>query len=284
MNRISRFSQRSLHGLKRRLGAFWRRYVGNRFVPPTRVRRITLNGRDFKRVTFSDSAAARRVADRLERFRHAGCFPGLVAAMDAELLLEFVPGRPLETPFDAEAVDRIGRFYGALYSADPRRVVTVETPFPDELQRDLAFLRDVGVLDAEAQRDLSAAAQCDVPEFVYLGWDYLDPLPRNFVVAESGRLIAVDVESLEPDRLLGGGLAKSLRRGAEAARAELVATVERESELSLEPQLPFAELHFLAGWTKHAYLKGRGRLVDASHFECFREKKSALPGPDVNSP
>lgn len=279
MRRIPRFRQRSLHGLLRRAGALWRRQVGRRFVSSTRVCRITLNGRDYKRLTLLDSAAAQRIARRLETFRHAGCFPELVATIDAELLLEFVPGRQLEAPFDPDAIERIGRFFGGLYSVDRRRIATVETAFPDELQRDLVFLRDVGVIDEAAQRDLAAAAQGFTPEFVYVGWDYLDPLPRNFVSTEAGRLVAIDVESLEPDRLLGCGPAKCLHRGAESSRSRLIAEVERESALELAPQMPFAELYFLASWTKHAFLKGRTRLVDPARFDRFCEKANDVTRP-----
>jgi hypothetical protein len=34
--------------------------------------------------------------------------------------------------------------------------------------------------------------------------------------------------------------------------------------------MPFVELHFLAGWTKLAYLKGRAKLVDPARFEPYR--------------
>jgi hypothetical protein len=281
---MRRFSQRSLHGPMRRIGEWWRRRIGKRFVPAKRVRRIRLNGRDFKRLTLPDTAVAQRIADRLEIFRAMRCFPELVAVMDAELLLEFVPGRSLAAPFDAEAIERLGRFFGALYSVDRRRVPTAETPFPMALQRDLAFLRDVGVFDAEVHRDLAAAAHACAPEFVHVGWDYLDPLPRNFVVSASGRFVAVDVESLEPDRLLGSGVAKCFQCGAEAARARLLAAIAAESGPDLVPSMAFVELHFLAGWTKHAFLKGRGRLVDPSRFDPFREKSSAATIAAVTPP
>lgn len=284
MKRIPRFPQRSLHGLPRRVGEFFRRFVGHRFIPEKRVRRITLNGRDYKRLTLPDTRAAARIAAHLETFHHVGCFPELVAAIDAELLLEFVSGRPLDEPFDDDSIDRIGCFYGALYAVDRRRVPVVETPFLEGLQRDLVFLRDVGVLDANAYRDLAAVAASCAPEFVWIGWDYLDPLPRNFIVTDSGRLVAVDVESLEPDQLLGRGVAKCLHRGGGSARDRLFAAVARQSSLALEPLMPFVELHFLAGWTKHAFLKGRAKLVDPARFDPFRVKVSAAAVAEVTRP
>jgi hypothetical protein len=258
--------------------------VGHRFVPEKRVRRLTLNGRDYKRLTLPDTRAAARIAESLENFRHVGCFPELVAAIDAELLLEFVTGRPLAEPFDDDAIDRIGCFFGALYRVDRRRIPSVETPFLDDLQRDLVFLRDVGVLGADAYLDLATAARSCAPEFVWIGWDYLDPLPRNFIATDSGRLVAVDVESLRPDQLLGSGVAKCLHRGGGSARDRLLAVVARESSLVLEPLMPFVELHFLADWTKHAFLKGRAKLVDPARFEPFRAKTSAAEIADATRP
>jgi hypothetical protein len=272
VKRLPRFRHHSLHSPGRRLGNAWRRLVGKRFLSPKRVRRLTIDGRDFKRVTFADASVAAAVARNLGRFRHADVFPKLVAAQGRELLLEFVPGQTPEAPFDDACVDRLAEFFSVLYAVDRRRVPTPETHAVEDLQRDLAFLRDVAVLTPAAQRDLAVAAAGLAPEAVWIGWDHLDPLPRNFVATRDGRLVAVDVEDLQPDELLGSGLAKSFLRTVGSRRERLLTAVERAAAIDLAPQLPFVELHFLARWTLQATLKGRARLVDPGHFERFREK------------
>ena len=157
MKRIPRFAQTSLDGLRRRIGAAFRRHVANRFFRAKRVRVVTMNGRLYKRVTLPAASVAAQIERNLETFRHAGVFPALVATVDNELLLEFVEGQPLGERFDASQIDGLARFFASLYSVDRRRVPTADTPLCDELRRDLAFLRDVGVLDELAHRDLAAA-------------------------------------------------------------------------------------------------------------------------------
>jgi len=272
--RIPRFGQRSLYGLSRRLGAAFRRLAQNRFVRAKRTRVVMLSGRPYKRLSLPDSALAAQVASNLATFRHAGVFPAVVAVLDDELLLEFVAGRPLAGSIPLAGIDRLARFYGTLYACERRCVPLTDTTFGDDLQRDLAFLEDVGILTAAARRDLAAAAAALAPPEVWVGWDYLDPLPRNFVATRDGRLVAVDVEDLRPDQLLGSGVAKACFRSLApgVSRERLLAAVARESGLDLAPAMPFVELHFLADWTKVAYLKGRARLVQPALFEPYRAK------------
>lgn len=272
MTRIPRFSQHSLHSLGRRIGAAFRRTVQNRFVRDKRVQWIDMNGRRYKRLTLPGASLAEEITANLATFRHARVFPALVATVDAELVLEFVDGRSPEGPFDATLADRLAEFFATLYGVDAFRVRTADTAFPDDLQRDLAFLRDVGVLDSAAHRDLAAAADTLAPAEVWVGWDYLDPLPKNFVVTHEGRLVAVDVEDLRSHQLLGSGLAKACLRSIGFPRERLVTAVSRACGLDLAAVMPFVELHFLAGWTKLAYLKGRSVLVDPALFEPYRAK------------
>jgi hypothetical protein len=269
--RIPRFRQRSLLSAGRRAGAVLRRFALNRFVPAKRVGVVEMGGRRYKRLRLSDASLAREIAGRLELFRDSALFPGLVAAVDGELLLEWVEGRPLGEPVDDAGLEAIAEFFAALYSAGPRPVATADTAFPGELQRDIAFLRDVGVLTPAAHSDVAAAAHALAPPEVFVGWDYLDPLPRNFVVTGGGRLVAVDVEDLRPDQLVGSGVAKARLRAAGGGGDRLLAALGRACALDLAPAMPFVELHFLAGWTKLAYLKGRPSLVDPGRFEAYRD-------------
>lgn len=275
MARIGRFNQRSLYSLGRRVGVALRRGWLNRFVRAKRVQLVELNGKPFKRITLADAWVAWRIARNLEVFRHFEIFPRLVAEVDNELLLEFVEGRALGSEADASLVERLARFFGTIYSVDRRRVKTEETDFSDEVQRDLAFLRDVAVLERDAWKDLSASASASVPPEVWVGYDYLDPLPKNFVVVPGGRLVAIDVEEIAADQLLGGGLAKILFRWSDVGRDDLLGALEAVAPLDLAPAMPFVELRFLAAWTKRAFLKGRAKLVDPKRFEPYRSPRGA---------
>lgn len=279
MTRIRRFSQRSLQTAARRLGVALRRRLLNRFVRAKRVRVVRLGGRRYKRLSLPDASVAAAVAQHLQTFRHAHVFPALEAVLDREVLLEFVPGRPLAGPLEAHRIEPLARFFATLYAVDRCRVRTADTACTDDLQRDLAFLRDVGVLETAAHRDLAAAAHAITPPEVWIGWDYLDPIPRNFVERPDGSLVAVDVEDLKPDQLIGSGVAKACFRTLGPCGEQLLAAVERAAHLELAPVMPFVELHFLAAWTKLAYLKGRSKLVDPARFERYRRKGETSQAP-----
>jgi hypothetical protein len=268
--RIPRFRHRSLHSLGRRIGVRLRRAWLGRFVPEKRVRLVEIGGARFKRLTLPDAWSAAQLARSLERFRRHQLFPGLVAQSGRELLLEFVEGRPLAEPLSSLAADQLAGFFAALYSEGRQTVETSAAGCLDRLQRDLGFLARVGLLDASAHADLKQAAEALAPPEVFLGYDYLDPIARNFVINQSGRLVAVDVEELMPGQLLGGGVAKAALRTAGVSRERMLAGIRREAGLDLAPVMPFVELAFLAGWTQRALLKGRARLVQPALFERFR--------------
>lgn len=273
MERIPRFSERSLYTLTRRAGVLLRRHVLNRFVREKNVRLITMNGRRFKRVTLPDSAVAARVARNFEPFRHLGIFPRIIAVDDRELLVEFVEGRSLpNAPPDASLIDAFVDFFTTLYGVGRRKVDLVESGFAHELRVDLDFLRDVGVLGASVRERLATTLDRVAPREVWVGYDYMDPLFKNFVLDAGGRLIAIDVEDVHADELLGSGVAKALVREMGDCRDALLEGLARRADLDLRPAMSFIELRFIAGWTKRAYLKGRYKLVDASLFDAFVER------------
>ena len=272
--RLPRFRQTSLHSLGRRIGMRLRRYWLGRFVPEKRVRLIEIGGARFKRLTLPDAWTATQLTRSLERFRSHRVFPSVIAQSANELLLEYVEGSGIAEPLDEEGCDRLAGFFAVLYAQDRHAVETRATGFADTLQLDLAFLGQVGVLDASALPELARAAQALAPAQVYVGHDYLDPIPRNFVITPAGRLVAVDIEELMPNQLLGSGVAKAVLRTPGARRERLLEGIRRTAGLDLAPVMPFVELAFLAGWTKRALLKGRAQLVRPELFERFRTRGS----------
>jgi len=272
VERLPRFRQTSLHSLKRRVGLALRRHLLGRFVPEKQVRLIQIGGARCKRVTFADAWTATQIARNLERFRSHRMFPALIAQSANELLLEYVEGSSLADPLDAAGCDRLADFFSVLYAQDRHAVEIRDTAFAETLRRDLAFLGQVGVLEASALPELMRAAEALKPAQVYVGHDYLDPLSRNFVVTPEGQLVAIDVEDLLPNQLLGTGVAKAVLRMPGAQREPLLARIRRTAGLDLAPVLPFVELAALADWTKRALLKGRHKLVRPELFEPYRRR------------
>lgn len=267
MERIPRFSQRSLYTLYRRAGVLLRRFAFNRFVRAKNARVVRMGGRPYKRVTLPDSYVASVVAHNLLPFRDSGLFPRLIAVEDNELLLEFVAGTTLPESLDASFIERYVGFFSVLYNMDRERVKLSETDFERELKEDLDFLVDVSILSPRVRRDLEVHLERITPNEVWVGYDFLDPLPKNFVLTDDDRLVAIDVEDLRPGQLIGSGIAKSVIRALPAHRERLLDGLALRSDLDLRPEMPFIELHFLAHWTKRAFLKGSQKLIDASLFE-----------------
>lgn len=270
--RIPRFRHRSLHSLGRRIGVRLRRHWLGRFVPEKRVRLIEIGSARFKRLTLPDAWTAAQLARSLERFRSQQRFPALIAQSGSELLLEWVDGSPIAEPLDEAACDQLADFFATLYAQGRQAVETRAAGFAHALRLDLAFLGQVGVLDGSALAELERAAEALAPEQVYLGYDYLDPIARNFVITPAGRLVAVDVEELMPGQLLGSGVAKAVLRTPGARRERLLTGIRSSAGLDLAPVMPFVELSFLAAWTKRALLKGRAKLVSPELFERFRRE------------
>lgn len=270
--RIPRFRHRSLHSLGRRIGVRLRRHWLGRFVPEKRVRLIEIGSARFKRLTLPDAWTAAQLARSLERFRSQERFPALIAQSGSELLLEWVDGSRIAEPLDEAACDQLADFFATLYAQGRQAVETRAAGFAHALRLDLAFLGQVGVLDGSALAELEGAAEALAPEQVYLGYDYLDPIARNFVITPAGRLVAVDVEELMPGQLLGSGVAKAVLRTPGARRERLLAGIRSSVGLDLAPVMPFVELSFLAAWTKRALLKGRAKLVSPELFESYRAR------------
>ncbi len=267
--RPPRFEQRSLNPLLRRLRQQILRRVGKRFVHAHRVSLVRIGTRRFKRIRFGDAWLASRAATGLEHFSGSGVVPELEARFDEELLVEFVEGERL-TRFDPSAAEPLASFYARVHVGGTRREATAATGLVARAGRDLAFLRDVEVVDARQATGLEAALTRLAPAEVLLGWDYTDAVPKNFVRREDGRLVGIDVEALQPDGLVGIGIAKSLARGDASYRRAFLDAFRKQSEIDIERDLPFVELCFQLRWLKNRCLKGS--RLDPSGLEPFLDE------------
>lgn len=148
------------------------------------LRFVTLNGQCFKRMQVADTRIASDIERNLQVFRADGIFPELVTRYEHEIWTDFIPGTL------------------------PRQVT-------ERLVRDLRFLHTVGILTNTQYVRLCRAAERRVPQRVWIGFDYTDPVLKNFVLSRDGeRLYAVDVEGIADDRLIGMGSVKTASDGS----------------------------------------------------------------------
>lgn len=266
---IARIGHRSAHSLGRRLlDAIRGRFVGG-VGKSQSVYFVTVNGRRFKRVVFGDSYQAEQVEACLERVSRVAGFPRLVLRHENELWSEFVAGaRP--APSRPADFDALARFYGAVLGCEPRQHALASTSWPMRLENDLWFLGEAGILDTSRVEALLQHGRSLQPERIWMGFDYVDPPLKNFVLADHG-LVAIDLEALQDQQLLGTGIAKCRLHWLDddARYHQFLDQVQAAGAPDLSAQLGFVELSLLAGWTKRKLLTGKVGRVDARRFDRF---------------
>ncbi|GAB4176027.1 MAG: hypothetical protein Kow0020_11870 [Wenzhouxiangellaceae bacterium] len=253
--RIGRLFQRNLNSPLRRAWFALRALLFGVFRKRQRVLEVHVGSVHCKRVVCGDSYEAQRIVDALRRNDVADRFPPLVDHFDNQILFRFVPGRRFD-PFRAQDRRALAELYSTLY----RSAAATATPDQtwSELARDLGFLRDVGVIEAAQADRLMQRAQALKPAVLYCGLDYLDPVAKNLVVTDSGRLIAVDVEGLQYGGPLGAGLAKcELHWLKPEWREAFRTTVHEACGFDLNTQMPFVALAYKVGWIRRKLLQGK---------------------------
>jgi hypothetical protein len=262
------FRQRALHAWPRRLQTWLFNHFSNYAPRSQRVYVAQIHGRRFKRVVLPDSYQAERAAANLSAFAADRIYPQLIFVKERELWVEYLEGRAIDS-VDAQLVTRVAGLLACLNRRAPRRVPTPETPFLAALLRDLGFLADVGVLDAASARALGSRAEQLAPAELWVGYDCTDAILKNFILDPNGRLVAVDVESLGADQLIGSGAAKACARWIGPHRAAFLASLRAAGAPDFQRYWPFVELSFLAFWSKASFLEGKRRWVDATRFAPF---------------
>lgn len=258
------------YSLKRRTRTLLKRLFGTQMLKSQDLRFVTINGQRFKRVILRDSFLAAEIERQLESFGASGHFPGLVTRHENEIWVQFVDGQQLvET--DEQALVKIADFYAAVYGRRSRQLAMADLPFINRLDQNLRFLSQVGVLSEAARRDLEAVARRLAPERVWIGFDYVDPVLKNFVIArDDGRLCAVDVESLADEQLIGTGVAKACIHWLGPFRDAFLARMASSEAPDFQAYFGFVELAFIARWTKTKFLTQKQKFVQPQLFDRFR--------------
>ncbi len=265
--------QESPYSAIKRVRYWLSRAGGTRLQKSQGLRFVTFNDHRFKRLILRDSYLAAEIEQTLERYGPTPMLPPLVIRYEHEVWLEFVEGERLTAKDDASA-RRIARLLAAINARDAHAAALSETIFDHRLGFDLRFLAKVEVIDGATHRKLVEAANRLKPDTVWIGFDYLDPVLKNFVHredddAKGSGLTAVDVESLKADQLIGTGAAKALVRWMEPHRQIFLDEYAAAGGPDILGYFDYVELAFLAKYTKEMFLEQKWRHVDPSLFGRF---------------
>ncbi len=256
--------------LGQRIKYFLSRLFGTRLQKDKSIHFVTVNGTRFKRVILCDSFLAKDLCDHLERFNPSGFFPDVVARYEREVWLEYVDGKRVRS-VDEQFVQNIAEFYATVYGESPILRETDESKYVERLFQDLRFLRRIGVLSEDVYRDLCAAVPELAPKHVWVGYDYTDPVLKNFLLrSDNGRLCTIDVDGLASGQLIGMGVAKACVRWMDSHRSLFFSSMIQYGGPNIQEYFPFVELCFLAKWTKRAFFEHDWKVIDHALFERFR--------------
>jgi hypothetical protein len=239
----------------KRLGYWMSRLGGTRLQKAKSLHFVTINGEQFKRLILSDAYSASEIERNLEVFRESTIFPALVIRYERELWVEYVEGDSLKLN-DSSLVEKLADFYSRLYCQEARFVDTDSTVFPDRLDRDLRFLNQVGILPGNLFKELQTCANTLQPKGCWIGFDYTDPVRKNFVLLpKTQTLCAVDIEGLVRDHLVGMGAAKALVRWLNPFKDDFFRYLAVKNVPDIQSYYRFIELCFLAQWMKRAFFE-----------------------------
>lgn len=254
----------------KRIRFFVSRLFGTRLQKDKSLHVVSVNGQRFKRLILCDSYLTAELERYLEKFEGSGYFPPLVARYERELWLEYIEGHKVKN-VDESLVKQVAEFYGTLYKVESTLVETSQTSYPDHLLQDLRFLSQVGVLSSSDLRDLQGGIPTMTPKQVWIGYEYTDPVLKNFILLpETGRLCVVDVDGLTNNQLLGIGIAKACVRWLSPHQRLFFSHLSQQGSPDFHSYFDFVELCFLARWTKRAFFEQDWDVIQPSLFARFK--------------
>ena len=272
--RLGSLFQTHAHSWPRRLYFRWLQAWRGVFAKRQSVHFVSLHGQRYKRVVFGDSAQAGEVQEALDAFAGTQRFPPLIHRHENELLLGFVEGRGFD-PEDSSDRARLAGFLADLWQRTPVETPRDALPFDARLAVDLDFLVQARVLDAARADALAGRARAEAPDTLVIGYDYVDPVAKNFLIVAEGpgrkqapRLVAIDVESLRAGQPLGTGLAQASLRWLSPGDVPVMASQVAESGgPDIDAQLEYVRLITTVAWTKRKFLQGKTHFIRSEHFD-----------------
>ena len=249
---------------------FLSRLIGTRLQKDKNIHFVTVNGQRYKRLILCDSYLASEIEQSLDCFASSGFFPPLLTRYEREIWLEFIEGQSIRS-VNEPLVLQIADFYATIYRMNPVLVKTTEWSHHGRLLNDLRFLYQIGVFTQASYQDLHSTAVALTPDQVWIGYDYTDPVLKNFILRpEDGRLCVIDVDGLACQQLIGTGVAKACVRWLGSYRAAFFSSLANQQVPNFQQYFDFIELCFLAKWTKRAFFERDWKVINPVLFERFR--------------
>jgi hypothetical protein len=255
------------HSLRQRTLRRLRRHMGAAGVKTHEVHFVRVAGDLLKRIRFETEGEAAGVEGSLLALGRSARLPAIVRRDGRELWLEYVDGPSLD-PKKHDGLSLLPGFYASLYGAAVRRCPVDASPYPARLKDDLLWLESSRTLPASATASLARLAATLEPREILLGVDFVDPVPKNFVI-RSGLLVGIDVEALKPDTLLGTGPAKARLRWLDATGEALTRRLHEAGTPDLSPQFDYAELCFRCSYARQKVLQRKAHLAPPSIFDLY---------------
>jgi hypothetical protein len=262
-----RFRETNAHPLRQRLLRTLRRLKGAAGVKTHEVHFVRVDGTLLKRIRFEKDGDALAVESALFDFGASAGLPAVVRRDGRELWLEYVEGPGLD-PAKHDGAFLLTQFYASLYAGSVRSLPVDASPYPERLKDDLHWLQAARVLSPSAAASIARRADAVEPGHVLVGFDFIDPVPKNFVI-RGNRLVGVDVEAFRTDTLLGTGPAKALLRWLDMTGDEMTRRLRELGTPDLTSQFDYAELCFRCSYARQKHLQRKAHLAPPSIFDPY---------------
>jgi len=262
MNPSRARKQKAAYSLSKRIFSYFRSSTGV-LLKRMDVSFVSLGKKQYKRITCIDNYTPIHMQDLLAQVARSRYFPKTLIRYENEIWVEFVAG-DIVKKIDAPFIQQITAFYSYLYqraskSKDPENFVGAALI-------DLEFLMDMELFSEHEHKQLRHLLLNSAPEKAWVGLDYTDALLKNFVQEEgSNRLVAIDVESLQENRLIGFGLAKAHTTWMTQEQFEQIIAEMRTNETpDFYNYYLFVLLCFRARWLKSLFLRNKMKRIKPS--------------------
>jgi hypothetical protein len=229
---------------------------------------VTLGEQIYKRIIFVDNFTPQHYNKTLYKLAPSGYFPEVFHQYENELWVEYIEGKLLDgDAMDEQLCKQFAQFYVDLYSIDYKHVDA--QPYLHELQKTLQFHQDMKIITPDEHKSLSEHLAEITPSKVWQGYDYTDAITKNFLISSGDKkLIAIDIESIQADSLLGCGPAKAFARWMSSSNFNSVMNhIMNQEGPAFYENMDFIHLYFRAHWLKKLFLRNKlKRLKQNQHL------------------
>lgn len=231
------------------------------------VRYVYINKKQYKKIIFRTEAMANRVHADLKAFGPSRHFPAVVGKQWSTIWVEFVKGSTIRK-VDENSLPLLADLYAAIYRRHSRLVVLRETLAWHDFYRDLGFLNEIKILNDQPYRELIDHSHEIIPERVWVGFDYRDPITANLVLRKNEDAIcAIDIKNIYSETLIGRGIAKARSRWlSDALAGSFFEQLTSKGAPDFRGYLPFLEMLHQVTRAKSMVLEGQIKSLQPIKF------------------